>query len=85
MPQRFTSLGPFFSEPDLIVTKQIRIENADQSTWKAQLRVQQKINGEWIDSAEPPKPLHSPCSMQTEYLTDSRRIVIEELPPAPTA
>lgn len=63
------------------MTKQIRIENADTSTFKAQLRVQHKMpSGEWVDSAEAPKPLHSPCAMQHEYLTDSRRIIVEELP-----
>lgn len=63
------------------MTKQIRIENADQSTFKAQIRVQHKMpSGEWVDSAEPPKPIHTPCSMTTEYLTDSRRIIVEELP-----
>lgn len=63
------------------MTKQIRIENADQSTFKAQVRVQHKLpSGEWVDSAEPPKPIHSPTSMASEYLTDSRRIIVEELP-----
>lgn len=63
------------------MTKQIRIENADQSTFKAQVRVQHKnAAGEWVDAAEAPKPIHAPCSMQTEYLTDSRRIIVEELP-----
>lgn len=64
------------------MTKQIRIENADNSTFKAQTRVQHKINGQWVDSAEPPKPIHNPTSMATEYLTDSRRIIVEELPAA---
>ncbi len=62
------------------MTKQIRIENADQSTFKAQTRVQHKINGQWVDSAEPPRPLHNPTSMVSEYLTDQRRIIVEELP-----
>jgi hypothetical protein len=63
------------------MTKQIRIENADGSTFKAQTRVQHKINGQWVDSAEPPRPIHTPTAMATEYLTDSRRIIVEELPP----
>lgn len=65
------------------MTKHIRIENADTSPYKAQVQVQHKnpTTGEW-ENAGAPLALPHPAAMVTDYLTSTRRLVVEELPAA---
>lgn len=60
------------------MSKQIRIENADNSNWPVRVTVQQKnAEGNWIDQSGPVQ-LDTPCRMTEQYLTSHRRLVIEE-------
>jgi hypothetical protein len=61
------------------MTKQVRIENADCSTWPVRVTIQHKdpTTGEWVDQPSPVQ-LNHPTAMTEQYLTSSRRIVIEE-------
>lgn len=62
------------------MTKTVRIENADNSTFKPVLRVQHKnADGVWEDQPELFN-IDYPTAMVTTYLTSHRRIVIEEAP-----
>lgn len=66
------------------MTKYVRIENADMSSFKIKVRIQEKkwdaevgkLTDEWVDVKE--VKLEYPTSMANEYLTDSRRFIIEE-------
>jgi hypothetical protein len=61
------------------MTKQVRIENADTSSWPVRVTVENKsAAGEWI--TERVVQIDNPTQMTEQYLTSSRRIVIEELP-----
>lgn len=60
------------------MTKQIRIENADTSTWPVRVTVQHKdADGNWVDQPGAVQ-IDSPCRMTEQYLTSHRRLVIEE-------
>lgn len=61
------------------MTKQVRIENADTSNWPVRVTIQHKdpVNGEWVDQPYPVQ-LDMPTAMTEQYLTSTRRIVIEE-------
>lgn len=60
------------------MTKQVRIENADTSNWPVRVTIQHKNEaGEWIDQPNPVQINH-PTAMTEQYLTSTRRIVIEE-------
>lgn len=65
------------------MTKKIRIENADTSSWPVRVTVENKgAEGEW--TAERSVQIDGPTQMTEQYITSHRRIVIEELPaPAP--
>lgn len=65
------------------MTKAIRIENADTSTYKVRVLVQDKVfsdgiwTGEWstVNTVE----LHNPADMSNGlYITSSRRLIVEE-------
>lgn len=59
------------------MTKQVRIENADTSSHKVEIHVEQKdSNGNW----QRVRTLHAdlPTVMVTEYIHDSQRLVVEE-------
>lgn len=66
------------------MTKQIRIENADTSTWKIKVTTQEKkwdatlnkLSDEWVDTEV--NNLDYPTSMLTTYLTSTRRFIVEE-------
>lgn len=59
------------------MTKAIRIENADTSSWPVRVTVQDRIeSGEWVDTST--KQLDAPTALEQFYLTSSRRLVIEE-------
>lgn len=59
------------------MTKKIRIENADTSTYKVRAYVEDLINGEWVRNPTPIS-LDYPTALTEAYLTSSRRIVVEE-------
>lgn len=60
------------------MTKQVRIENADTSNWPVRVTVQHKNEaGEWIDQPGAVQ-IDQPTQMTQQYLTSTRRIVIEE-------
>lgn len=66
------------------MTKQIRIENADTSTWPVRVTVQHKNeHGEWVDQPGPVQ-IDRPTQMTETYLTSHRRLVIEERPADPS-
>lgn len=59
------------------MTKQIRVENADTSSHKVRVHVeQQNAKGEWtrIKTIE----CDYPTAMATEYIHSTQRLVIEE-------
>ena len=60
------------------MTKQVRIENADNSNWPVRVTIEHKsADGSWV--AQPGSvQLDSPTKMTEQYLTSTRRIVIEE-------
>lgn len=67
------------------MTKQVRIENADTSSWPVRVTVQHKNEaGEWIDQPAPVQ-IDMPTAMTQQYLTSHRRLVIEERPADPPA
>lgn len=60
------------------MTKQVRIENADTSNWPVRVTVQHKNEaGEWVDQPGPVQ-IDLPTAMTQQYLTSTRRLVIEE-------
>lgn len=60
------------------MTKQVRIENADTSNWPVRVTVQHKnADGEWVDQPGSVQ-IDYPCKMTEQYLTSTRRLVIEE-------
>lgn len=59
------------------MTKKIRIENADTSTWKVRAYIEDLVDGVWVRS--PTAISLDYAADQTEqYLTSTRRIVVEE-------
>jgi maltodextrin utilization protein YvdJ len=66
------------------MTKHIRIENADTSTYKVKVTIQEKkrdaetgkMLDEWVDVKT--IDLNHPTAMLTEYLTNTRRFIVEE-------
>lgn len=73
------------------MTKQIRIENADSGTsFPVRVTTQDKVydangvwSGEWRDTSS--QQIDQPTAMFQNYLTSSRRFIVEELPaPTPT-
>ena len=59
------------------MTKRIRIENADTSTYKVRAYVEDFIEGAWVRNPVPVE-LDHPTMLAEQYITSSRRIVIEE-------
>ena len=61
------------------MTKKIRIENADSGTsFKVRAYVEDLIDGVWT-RVGPGVELDYPTAMTEQYLTSTRRIVVEEL------
>jgi hypothetical protein len=59
------------------VTKLIRVENADNSEWKVVAHVEdQQPDGSWIRVKS--LPADYPTALVSEYITATRRLVIEE-------
>lgn len=59
------------------MTKKIRIENADTSTFKVRAYMEDLINGVWTRVVGG-ELLDYPTAMTEQYLTNTRRIVVEE-------
>ncbi len=67
------------------MTKQVRIENADMSSYPVRVTLQDKnANGEWVDATPGVQP-DCPTNMTSQYIHSTRRIVIEERPAEPPA
>lgn len=62
------------------MTKSVRIENADTSSYKVKLTAQEKnIDGVWVDVAyEQPTELVYPTSMATVGIHSGKRYIVEE-------
>jgi len=62
------------------MTKSVRIENADTSTYKVRIRAQEKAaDGEWLDSlTEKVTELLYPTSITTVGIHATKRYVVEE-------
>ena len=59
------------------MTKQIRIENADMSSFKVRAYIENLSGGQWV--REPfVTELNYPTDLASLYITSTRRIVIEE-------
>jgi len=77
--------GAFSFEPNTM-TKQIRIENADTTSHKARVRVEEKnAAGEWVDRPELACELAFPTAMTSATVHTHRRLVVEEALPAAAA
>jgi dihydroneopterin aldolase len=62
----------------LAMTKQIRIENADTSRWPVRVTVENKqADGSW--KVEKTVQIDHPTQQTEQYLTSSRRLIVEEL------
>lgn len=61
------------------MTKSVRIENADTSSYKVKVTYQSKnAEGEWVNEPGVPTELPFPTAMTTVGLHDSRRVIVEE-------
>jgi hypothetical protein len=66
------------------MTKYVRIENADNSKYKVKVILQEKkydpetlkVLDEWVTVKE--FPLNYPTAMLNEYLSNTRRFIVEE-------
>lgn len=64
------------------MTKTVRVENADTSSWPVRVTTQEKnADGEWVDVPSPVQ-IDYPCAMATATIHSGRRLIVEELPPA---
>ncbi len=61
------------------MTKSVRIENADTSSYKVRLQAQEKnAEGEWVNIAEPATELQYPTQMATVGIHSGKRYIVEE-------
>lgn len=62
------------------MTKKVRIENGDTSSFKLKVITQDKnAQGEWIDAVgSAPVYLNYPAQMAELYATSTRRFIVEE-------
>jgi hypothetical protein len=64
--------------PEKTMTKQVRIENADPSSWPVRVTMQHKnAEGVWEDQPSPVQ-LDYPTAMHETYITSWRRLIVEE-------
>lgn len=61
------------------MTKAIRIENADTSTYKVRVYFEDLVQGEWVRQPVPYE-IDFPTALTTQYIHSTRRLVIEEAP-----
>lgn len=63
------------------MTKSVRVENADTSSYKVKVFVEDKdAEGNWVRQSDTPTGLDHPTAMQTFGIHSTRRLVIEEAP-----
>jgi hypothetical protein len=60
------------------MTKKIRIENADTSSYKVRAYYEDLIDDVWVRQPSPIE-LDYPTALAEQYITNTRRIVVEEL------
>ena len=63
------------------MTKNVRIENADTSSYKVRVRAQYKnAEGEWADAPpeEPVTKLDFPAALQSLTIHSGKRLIVEE-------
>ena len=60
------------------MTKHINIMNADVADFNLKITTQYKVEGHWVDSAEPEQSLNTPGQSIDIALWDGKRIIIEE-------
>lgn len=61
------------------MTKMVRIENADISSYKVRVRAQTRTaDGKWVDSDEKPTELPQPTMITTATIYKERRLIVEE-------
>ena len=61
------------------MTKTVRIENADTSTWKVKIVAEYlQEDGTWKESIEPPQVLHYPADLATLTVWKGKRLVVSE-------
>lgn len=60
------------------MTKKIRIENADTSSYKVRAYGEDLVDGVWVRNPTPVE-LDHPTALAEQYLTSTRRVVVEEL------
>ena len=60
------------------MTKHITITNSDVSDFNVKVTTQHKVEGHWVDSAEPEQSLNTPGQSIDIALWDGKRIIIEE-------
>lgn len=62
------------------MTKSVRIENADTSSYKVKVTYQSKAaDGTWVDETTPAVELPFPTAMTTVGIHSSRRAIVEEV------
>lgn len=59
------------------MTKMIRIENADTSSYNVKAYVEDLVDGVWTRNGDVVN-LDYPTAMRDMYLTSTRRVVVEE-------
>lgn len=59
------------------MTKKVRVENADNSTYKVRFFVEDLVDGVWVRTGEASN-LPYPADMQDVYIHSTRRVVVEE-------
>lgn len=60
------------------MTKKIRIENADTSSYKVRAYIEDLVDGVWTRNPNP-IALDYPTDLAETYLTGTRRVVVEEV------
>lgn len=58
------------------MTKKIRVENADTSTYKVVAHTEDLVNGEWV--RQKTDLLEYPTALADLFIHSTRRVVIEE-------
>ena len=59
------------------MTKHVRIENADTSTYKVKVYIEDLVDGQWV-RVPTPHDLDYPTALTSQYIHSTRRLVIEE-------
>jgi hypothetical protein len=60
------------------MTKKIRIENADTSSYKVRAYYEDLVDGQWV-RVPGVVDLDHPTALAEQYITSTRRVVVEEV------